>query len=293
MIDLPPSLAYYGSCQGVIQLLEHQSLPLFQASEMRDPFLPNEKTELDFDCQELFERSVKYMTSAILGKSAPKGNPNHPLQKAIMRWRGENRFADEAEIRDSLLGLMPAMVEKSFNDAKETHQEWRVFIQNKRMLPFYESTNNADLWQLEAERYSGVVVKFKCADDSLFEQCLPVNYSKLPPKTVSIESCVELMVGELNEMSTDFMKLILTQNYQYRTQKEWRLIVDRLPEDEYCLSFPSELIQSIYMGASVPSDKKEQISAMAKSLGEKIHLYQAICSDNSYEFRFEKLDGDL
>jgi len=292
MTDLPTSLSYYGSCRGVIQILEHQSLPLFQANDMRDPFLPTRLTELNFDCQALFERSVKYMTSAILGKAAPRGNPNHPLQKAIRRWRGENRFSDEAEIRDSLVGLLPAMVEKSFNDAKEIHQNWHEFIQNKRLLPFFESSTNADLWQLEAERYSGVVIKFNCADDSLFEQCLPVHYSKQPPKTVSIESCVELMVGELNQIPTDFMELILTQNYQYRTQKEWRLVTDMSSEEEFRLSFPSELIQSIYIGASVPLVKKEQIISLAKHLGDKIHVYQALCSDNSYEFRFEKQNND-
>jgi len=291
MTELPASLAYYGSSRGVIQILEHQSLPLFQAHEMRDPFLPTMQTELDFDCQDLFERSVKYMTSAILGKAAPKGNPNHPLQKAIMRWRGENRFSDETEIRESLEGLMPAMVEKSFNEAKEIHGDWRIFVENKRMLSFYEDTNNSDLWLLEAEHHSGVVLKFNCADDSLFKQCSPVIYSKQPPKTVSIESCVELMVGELNEMPTDFMDLILTQNYQYRAQKEWRLVIERQPEDEFCLNFPSELIKSVYIAAAVSLVKREQICSLTKQLDDKINIYQAVCSSNSYEFYFEKLDS--
>ncbi len=292
MADLPPSLAYYGSFQGVMQILKHQSLPLFQADELRDPFLPNKFTQLDFDCQALFELSVKYMTSAILGKAAPKGNPNHPLQKAIKRWRGENRFSDETEIRESLVGLLPAMVEKSFNHAKEIHADWLSFVENKRLLPFFESANNSELWLLEAEWYSGVVIKFKCTEDSIFKQCVPIKYSKIPPKTVSVRNCVDFMVGDINEMPIDFMKQLLTQNYHFRSQKEWRLVIERSVEDELCLSFPSELIQSIYIGASVPVLKVEQMSLLAKQVASKINVYQSICSDTSYEFKFDKLNGD-
>ena len=292
MADLPPSLAYYGSFQGVMQILKHQSLPLFQADELRDPFLPNKFTQLDFDCQALFERSVKYMTSAILGKAAPKGNPNHPLQKAIRRWRGENRFSDEAEIRESLVGLLPAMVEKAFNNAQEIHAEWLNYVENKRLLPFFENANNSELWLLEAERYSGVVIKFKCAEDSIFEQCTAVRYGKKPPKTVSIGDCADLMVGDINEMPADFEKLLLAQNYHFRAQKEWRLLLERTSEDELCLSFPCELIQSIYIGAAVPSTKVELLSELAEQLGSKINVYRSVCSDTSYEFNFEKLNGD-
>ncbi len=292
MADLPPSLAYYGSFQGVIQILKHQSLPLFQADEFRDPFLPNKFTQLDFDCQALFEASVKYMTAAILGKSAPKGNPNHPLQKAIRRWRGENRFSDEVEIRESLIGLLPAMVEKTFNHAKEIHTEWLTYVENKRLLPFFENVSNSELWLLEAERYSGVVIKFKCAEDSIFEKCTAVQYSKKPPKTVNIRDCVDFMVGDINEMPADFESLLLAQNYQFRSQKEWRLMMERTSEDELCLSFPSELIQSIYLGAAVPTTKVEHLNHLAKQLDSKINVYRSVCSDSSYEFNFEKLNGD-
>lgn len=291
MADLPPSLSYYGSFQGVMQILKHQSLPLFQADELRDPFLPNKFTQLDFDCQTLFEQSVKYMTSAILGKAAPKGNPNHPLQKAIRRWRGENRFSDEAEIRESLVGLLPAMVEKSFNNAQEIHADWLAYVENKRMLPFFENANNSELWLLEAERYSGAVVKFKCAEESIFEQCVAVQYSKKPSKIVGVGECVDFMVGDSNEIPADFDNLLLAQNYHFRSQKEWRLVIERSSEDELCLSFPSELIQSIYIGAEVTTNKVEQLNRLVKQLGSKISLYRSVCSDTSYEFNFEKLDG--
>jgi len=291
MPDLPSSLVYYGSYQGVLQILKHQSLPLFQADELRDPFLSNKFSKLDFDCQNLFECSVKYMTAAILGKSAPKGNPNHPLQKAIKRWRGENRFSDESEIRGSLVGLLPAMVEKSFNQAKEIQADWEAFVANKRLLPLFENASNSDLWLMEGEKYSGVAVKFKCQEESIFEQCAPVYYTKQPAKPVKMTDCVDLMVGDIQEMPIDFERLLLTQNYQFRQQKEWRLMVERQATDEFCLDFPSDLIQSIYIGAAVPKLKAEQIALVSRQLSSKINVYQAVCSDSAYEFQFEKRES--
>ncbi|MDQ7050032.1 MAG: hypothetical protein Q9M92_11020 [Enterobacterales bacterium] len=38
MKETPTSLVYYGSLKGAKQILKHQSLPLFMAQDMRDPF---------------------------------------------------------------------------------------------------------------------------------------------------------------------------------------------------------------------------------------------------------------
>ncbi|MBV1910281.1 MAG: hypothetical protein KUG78_13345 [Kangiellaceae bacterium] len=292
MVELPPSLAYYGSYQGALQIIQHQMLPVFPADELRDPFLPNQHSEMGFDCQELFELAVKYMTSAILGKSSPKGNPNHPLQKAIRRWRGENRFNDEAEVRESLVSLLPAMVETQFNDAEKIHQNWLDYIRGKRVLPLFEQANHSELWLMEADRYAGVVIKFACDDDSIFEQCLPAHYDKQPPKTVKIQDCVSLMMGELNEIEVDFAKTLLTQNYQFRGQKEWRLITGKQPDDEFCIRFSTELIRSIYIGAAVPKNKADELTEVTRQLDGNINIYQANCSESNYEFMYDKYDDN-
>lgn len=289
MLELPPSLAYFGSYQGAAKVLQHQMLPLFQADQLNDPFLPNQNSELQFDCQELFEKTVKYMTSSILGKSPPRGNPNHPLQKAIRRWRGENRFNDEAEIRESLVGLLPAMVEQQFNDALQIHREWLAYVANKQLLPLFADSNNPELWLVEADRYAGVVIKFRCEEDSIFERCVPVHYDKHPAKTVRITDCVEYMVGELNEIEVDFQKILTTQNYRFRTQKEWRLIVDQQITADRHINVAKELIQSIYIGAAVAPIQAEKLAMSAHQLNPKINVYQAVCSDYSYEFNYQKM----
>jgi hypothetical protein len=289
MLELPPTLAYFGSLQGARKVLQHQMLPLFQADQLNDPFLPNQYSELQFDCQELYERTVKYMTSSIFGKSPPRGNPNHPLQRAIRRWRGENRFSDEAEIRDALVSLLPAMVEQQFNEAQQIHREWLSYVGNKQILPLFADSNNPELWLVEADRYAGVVIKFKCEEDSIFEQCVPVHYDKHPAKTVKITDCVEYMVGELNEIEVDYLKILTTQNYQFRQQKEWRLIVEQAVMADRHINVSKDLIQSIYIGAAVDTFQTEKLAIQAHQLNPKINVYKANCSDLSYQFNYQKL----
>ncbi len=293
MVETPASLVYYGSFKGALQILKHRSLPLFKAEDMRDPFLPSSNSQLGFDCQELYERAVKYMTAAIFGKSPPNGNPNHPLQRAIRRWRSEDRFSDEAEIRESLVGLLPAMVEQSYNNAKDILNQWLDYVENKRLLPLYASASDANLWLLEGEHYSGVAVKFKCDSDSIFGECLPVKYSPHPAKPMDMDTCMKLMVGELQELEQDNQELLLTQNYQFRKQKEWRLIVEREEDDEFCLDFPIELLQSVYIGVSVPTEEAEKIYKLAKELNPSISVFKGVCSQTGYQFHFEKMDLTL
>lgn len=295
MKELPPFLIYYGSYQGVSKILKQQSLPLFDADDLGDPFLSSKTTGLNFDCQELFERVVKVMSSAILGKAPPQGNPNHPLQKAMKRWRSENRFNNEEEIRGSLVGLLPAMVEQSFNQAKESNEQWLKFVENKRLLPFFESVNDQDLWMLEANKYSGVAIKFKSTEDSVFEHCHAVDYSRKPEKPVDLDDYVDFLIGEKQEIEQDFQKLLLTQNTKYRLQKEWRLLIDRNNKEDSYLNIPADLIQSIFIGAMVSKEDAAKLQELVAQLNKKaelanpINIFETKCSSKSYELNFEKL----
>lgn len=292
MPDLPLSLSYYGSSGKMVKALKQRSLPLLESHELGDPFMLSRTTELPFDCQDLFEATVKNMTASILGKSAPKGNPNHPLLKAMLRWRGEGRFSDEAEIRESLVGLLPAMVEKTFNEARAMHQDWQAFVDKKRIIPFFESATDSNLWRREGENYSGIAIKFKSEEGSLFENCQPINYSKTPPSSVGLKDCVEYMVGASNEIPCDFQKTLLTQNYDFRAQKGWRYLADIANPTQFSIELPIDLVQGVYIGANVSTDNARRIASLVGTLSKSINVYQARCSEYAYEFNFDKVIGE-
>jgi|GEM_PF-2066287 len=289
MSDLPATLTYFGSLQNISQVINKLALPLKQAHQLADPFLPDSHTKMAFTVSELFDAAVKHIAHAILGRSAPRGQPNHPLQKAVMRWRMENRFSDEAEIKEALQGLLPAMVEKTFNDAKANHQQWIDYVSSKRIVSLFEKFQDLELWEKGSIQHKGAAIKFKCVEDSIFEKCSPAQYAKIPASTVDLKTYIEYMVGTIPEIEFDPRQTLLAQNYAKRGLKEWRLIADDNDFDEQWLEFPIELIQSVYIGALVPEKMAEQLKNHLAKLNPKINVFQARCRANEYSLEFEKI----
>jgi hypothetical protein len=288
--DLPTSLVYFGTCAGVLQILKHKRLPLFRTPALKDPFAPLPNLPINFNKQELFEESVKAITAAILGKEAPRGNPNHPLQKAISRWRGEQRFSNEGEIRESLENLLPAMVEQIFAEAVQIHREWQAFVKLKAILALYANHEDSLLWYTEGKKYSGVAIRFKTEEGGPLESCLPVNYSKIPPSTVRIKDTVDLLTGMSQALPKEFETTLNRQNSLFKSQKEWRLILDRDKPEEMYVEYPSNLIQSIYVGPLVDEDKIQQILDYSQLTDKNIKVYRAEPLARAYELVFTKLN---
>ena len=293
MTDLPATLTYFGNLQGISQILSKSALPLFEAHQLNDPFLPSRNTPMAFGVKALFDSTMKYIIHAILDKSAPRGQPNHPLLKAIMRWRMENRFNDEAEIKEALQGLLPTMIDKEFNQAKECHQAWIDYVSSKRVVPLFEKFQELALWETKGFSHTGAAIKFKSSTDSIFEQCEAVHYQKLPATTVNQKSYVGHMVGVIPEIEFNPKKILLTQNYARRQFKEWRLITDSNEHSEQWLKFPVSLIQSVYIGALVSDAAIEQLKKYFVKMDPGIKVFRARCKNDEYNLDFEKISRNL
>lgn len=289
MTELPANLIYFASLQGLSQILKKSALPLLEAHQLNDPFLPNRCTPIGFSVQQLFDTAVKHITHAILGKSPPRGQPNHPLIKAIMRWRMENRFNDESEVREALQGLLPAMVEQAFIDAEHNHQAWIDYVSSVRVIPFYETFQSLSCWENLGFAHKGVAIKFKCTTESLFDNCSAVEYSKTPAVTVNQKDFVEHLIGVLPEVKCDPQPLLLRQNYQHRQMKEWRLVVNAEDFAEPWIEFPESFIQSVYIGALVGDKNTEQLKNHLAKLNPQINVYRACCKNNEFSLDFDKI----
>jgi hypothetical protein len=295
MSDLPTTLTYFGSLPSVGQIFNKLALPLKEVHQLGDPFLADQSTAMAFTLSEFYEASVKYIAHAILGPSPPRGQANHPLQKAIMRWRMEDRFQTESEIRGALQGLLPAMVENTFNEARFTHQQWLNYVSGKRIIPFYEKYQELQLWQQNAMHHKGAAIKFKCAEDSIFEYCSPVRYAKVPISTVSLKDYADNMVGLSTEIVFDPKNALLAQNYATRNWREWRMIVDEEEVDVEAtwLNFPLDLVQSVYIGALVGEKSVAHLKSHLARLNPKIHVYLARCRTNEYSLTFDKISDSV
>lgn len=290
MTRTPSNLTYFGSLNGITQVLRQLSLPVFQAHQLNDPFMPVRETELPFSISEFYSQTVKYICHAILARTPPRGNPSHPLQKAIIRWRMEERFNDESEIKETLQGLLPGMVEPVYNEAKSNHQAFLDYIASKRVIPFFNKYDDLTLWQLEGFAHQGVAIKFKCLENSIFEQCHAVNYIRKPASGLDPQKYVDYMVGLSPEVEIDFENVLIAQNYQQQKFKEWRLLIDSDQTDNDWLPFPKELIQGIYVGALVNQDTIVQLKTNLNKVNKKIPIYQAHCKSTEFAFEFEKVE---
>lgn len=289
MSDLPATLTFFGNLQVISKVINKLALPVHDVHQLTDPFMPDHNTQLSFSLSDLFQSSAKYIAHAILGRTPPRGQPNHPLQKAMMRWRMENRFSDEEEIKEALQGLLPAMVEKSFNEAKAQQSDWVDFVSSKRLVTFYEKFQELQLWDKQGFNHKGAAIKFRCDPDSIFANCEPVKYTKVPAKTVDQHLYVEHMVGVVPEIEFDPLQIILTQNYAHRHLKEWRLLVDNDEFEEQWLEFSLDIVQSVYIGALVPEKTAEQLKVHLAKLNPSINVFQARCRPNEFTLEFEKI----
>lgn len=294
MTEQPNSLTYYSSLNVISQVLTKSSLPLLEAHQLNDAFLPDKDSVMPFTLKELYDLAVKVIVSAILGKTAPRGQPNHPLQKAIMRWRLENRFNDEAEIKEALVGLLPSMVEQILNEAKKSHEDWLTYVSSKRILPLFEKFQLLELWEEKGFGLKGAAIKFKCPDGSVFSGCLPLNYTKVPATTVNAKSYIDQMLGIIQKVEFDPQNILLTQNYSRRQFKEWRLIVtnDLENEKEMRLAFSPDLIQSVYLGALVSDLNAEKLKNHLARINPKVNLFHLRCKKNEYDLEFQKISDN-
>ncbi|WP_196140502.1 hypothetical protein [Aliikangiella sp. G2MR2-5] len=291
MSELPATLTYFGNMQKIGQVLNRCALPAVSAQNLFDPFLPHEHSAMPFSSEGLVESATKYIVQAILGKSPPRGQPNHPLQKAVNRWRAENRFNSDAEIKEALKGLLPTMVEKVYSEAMEMHNQWLDYANSKRIIPLFENYQSLNLWQLLAHSHKGVAIRFRCEASSVFKDAKPVVYSSQPAKTVSISEFTEYMVGNRGPVSLRPELIVLNQNSAYRKLKEWRLILDSTQESEQWLTFEPDVIQSVYIGALVPEKTVSQLQKHLHKMNPAISVYRSRTAEHEYALEFEKLES--
>ena len=179
------------------------------------------------------------------------------------------------------------MVEMSYKEAKECHEEWLNYVSMNHVVPLFEKFQDLALWQEKGFALKGAAIKFKCPDDSIFSKSVPVNYKKVPATTVRAQSYVEQMVGDVPEVEFNPQQILLTQNYEHRKNKEWRIITDT--EDD-SLAFPPNLIQSVYLGALVSDSNAEKLKNHLAKVNSTVKLYHARCKSNEYNLEFERIN---
>ncbi len=287
MSPIPSTLHYFASIEEIHQILDLSALPLFEANELNDPFLPTKFSQINFTPSELLQVAIKRMISIVLGHQPHASNPQHPMQKVASRWRDENRFTHEEEIRTALINLLPPVVEQAHNDAKQSFSEIHNFINSRRFNRFFTNMNDLLTWQIHGKQYAGGAIAFRVKQTPPFDECHEVKYQSKPSQILDVIQCAKQMLGESAPENINPKTNLLIQNQKLKSQKEWRLMTQNFDSNRPWISFNKEMIKGIYLGPCVPDNKITYLKNYMQKKIPAASLYVAQIKRTHFEFEFD------
>ncbi len=98
-----------------------------------EPWAVKYDPKLGFDHVIVCKTMLKVAVSMIFTREMPNGNQEHPLYKAIKRWRLEDRFKDEVEAYDALSELLAPTPDTLNEKLKHIVTAWKVQVANSRI----------------------------------------------------------------------------------------------------------------------------------------------------------------
>jgi Protein of unknown function (DUF2971). len=170
---------------------------------------------------------------------------------------------------------------------------------NLGIASFTTRYDNRNMWERYANFYTGFCVEYdfkkvtklhntKSAGDIL--HVLPIMYYKNRPLfdyDDMLERIFEadLKISKLSFKGTDFIKKyyrsILSKQYDYRAEQEWRLIMDCTTQGIY--KFP--YISKIYIGKDASSSDIKTLSNIGEKLDAHVFIQSQSVDRNSFEYK--------
>lgn len=124
-----------------------------------------------------------------------------------------------------------------------------------------ESSNVDDMWNDYADKEKGYCIEYDVSDYELNKDIFPVVYDDNRETNLIIQlvaNFIGQMItgfsnGEIQAYQSQFIRLFLTKNTQWKHQKEWRLIGDAGSKPK------APRIKRIYLGKRIADENKERI----------------------------------
>ena len=294
----PESLYKYVTAESAVTILNTGTLRWSSPELFDEPWSIPHEPNLGFDHFTINKVMLKTAVSMIFTRDMPPGNENHPLYKAIKRWRVEDRFKDEVEAFDALSELLAPTPETLEAKLKKITSAWRDLVSNSRMVSLSESAKEPMSWRLYADNYRGAVFKFSTEDTLANPQ--KVEYVSQRCRLTTIREQVDDLIGIQRAAGIETFQLkLLTKSLDEAMEKEWRCIQIMNEEELDCgedvedwyLDQPfhkSELL-SVYFGFQMTDRHRNELVGLLKSNYPSAALFCAKQNEEQYEVDFEKL----
>lgn len=300
IILAPPDALYkYVSADSAREILCDARLRWVSPALVDNPWFFGYEAELGFDHLAVNKAMLNTAVAMIFARDLPKGNREHPLYKAIVRWRSEDRFDNETEAYDALSELLaptPETLEQKLNNIRSA---WQETVANARTLSFSENPKILQAWQHQANNYKGLVLRFNTAEQ--FESAHPVEYTNQRLHLTTVREQVHDLVGiQKATVEESFASMLLSNSKQMAYEKEWRCIKIFDEEDLDCgedledwymdESFATESLGAVYFGFRMPDYEVREIAQLLNTNYPGTNLYMSKRVDEHFDIEFEKVN---
>ncbi len=294
----PDALFKYLSTDAAREILCDGTLRWVSPALKDDPWFIGYDVDLGFDHADVNKAMLKTAVSMIFDREIPSGNRDHPLYKAICRWRSEERFDNETEAWDALSELLAPTPETLQQKLQKLISAWQERVANSRMLSFSDSPKVLQSWHTQADNFRGLVLRFEPTGN--LEIASPVQYSNQRPHLTTIQEQVHDLVGiERANVESKFESKLLTNSKMFSHEREWRCVQLFKEEDLDCgeeledwymdAPFGPETLKAVYFGFAMHEDEMRELAALIAASYPHTVLYQARRLDEQYEIEFDKI----
>lgn len=294
----PDAIYKYLATDEAREILCNSSLRWVSPALLDDPWFIGYKVDLGFDHETINKAMLNTAVSMIFDREMPSGNRDHPLYKAICRWRSEDRFKDETEAWDALSELLAPTPETLQNKLNTLTLAWQETVANARMVSFSANPKILESWQHLADNYRGVVLRFEPTGS--LKGAKAVEYSSQRPHLTTVREQVHDLVGiERANVESQFETKLLTNSKHLAIEKEVRRIQIFAEEDLDCGEdvedwymdepFAPDELKAVYFGFAMPDDERLELAELLAAKYPDVVMYQARKLDEQYDVEFDKV----
>jgi hypothetical protein len=166
------------------------------------------------------------------------------------------------------------------NFAANAVADVNAFMQNWRILCVTQAFDSEKMWSEYAGKHQGIVLRIvPCAEKaSKFERFLPVSYKENRPSLSKSAATFfeEALFGDRDERSkTTMNEIVYTKTLPWKDENEYRLAiwVGFGDKDWTTLSYHSDEITEMYLGANATDELKAEFVALAKATNSQIKVF--------------------
>jgi hypothetical protein len=196
------------------------------------------------------------------------------------------------ELREILRAQINADMEnlQDLEALQALRSHWKSVVPTLRILCLAESANNMAMWHHYADHYRGVVLGFKCNDetDNCFLVARPIEYLKAKPDVYTDSGLARLLCLKSLAAAEATRKLATeTKSDDWSYEKEWRIVdyaEDADATQYWDRRFASEDLSHVYLGPLIEDQDRQDILLMASSYPNVRILDASIGLDRELHF---------